>query len=81
MGRSKRRLARNSSPVVIAPGAFGDTPKTVPLTMGVGGETIGTATFKPDGTIDAQIDSNPQMFKVDLSNVSIMPTGTRWSDE
>jgi hypothetical protein len=40
---------------IIAPGAFGDEPKTVPLRAGQGGPIIGTATVNPDGSITTKI--------------------------
>lgn len=41
---------------VIAPGAFGTEPQTVPLTDRPGGEVIGEATVQPDGTVEAEFD-------------------------
>jgi hypothetical protein len=40
---------------VIAPGAFGDQPKVVPVTFGVGGPVVGVATVHEDGTADLRI--------------------------
>lgn len=42
---------------VIAAGAFGDTPKDVPLRFGQGGPVIGTATVHPDGTVTAEVNT------------------------
>lgn len=40
---------------VIAPGAFGDQPVTVPLRFGQNGPVIGTATVSPDGQMTADV--------------------------
>lgn len=42
---------------VIAPGAFGDTPKAVPLRFGQGGLVIGSATVHPDGTVTVEVNT------------------------
>jgi hypothetical protein len=46
---------------VIAPGAFGDTPKTVPLRLGQDGPVIGEATVNPDGTVTAVVMSTEHL--------------------
>jgi hypothetical protein len=60
----RERVSDEGYREIIAPGAFGDEPKTVPLRFGQGGPIIGTATVNPDGTVTAAVmKTEPQLLR------------------
>lgn len=62
---------------VIAPGAFGPEPRTVPLHAGQNGPVIGSATVQPDGPDTLEPRSYSRQEVADKLGVSLR-TVDRW---
>lgn len=68
-------MTTNENDEVIAAGAFGDSPKEVPLRAGQNGPQIGTATVSPDGSFTAVVNQFPgagEGVKVEMAGRTLL---------